>query len=85
MKLRRLFDAFHACDFRQDFGEQLGFVKTLEAAASGAFGEDFGQFVANAFGGNLEDIGREFRDRDERAAFDCISETRGKSHRANHA
>src|SRR5580693_2599383 len=85
MKLRRLFDAFHARDFRQDFGEQFGFVEKLEAAAGGAFGEDFGQFVADAFGGNLENIGGEFRDRDESAALDCIAETRGKSHGANHA
>ena len=85
MKLRRLFDAFHARDFRQDFGEQFGFVEKLEPSASGAFGEDFGQLVADAFGGNLEDIGREFRDCDEGAAFDGISETRGKSDGANHA
>ena len=85
MKLRRLLDAFHARDFRQDLGEQFGFVEKLEAAASGAFGEHFGQLIANAFGGNLENFGREFRDRDERAAFDGIAETRGKSHGANHA
>src|SRR6201993_5471066 len=85
MKLRWLFDAFHARDLRQDFGEQFGFVEKLEAAASGAFGEDFGKLVADAFGGNLEDIGRELRDGDERAAFDRIAESRGESHGANHA
>src|ERR1700757_4913547 len=85
MKLRWLFDAFHARDFRQDFGEQFGFVEKLEAAAGGAFGEDFGQLVSNAFSGNLENIGGEVRDRDESAAFDRIAEASGKSYGSNHA
>ena len=34
MKLRRLLDAFHTRDFRQDFRQQPGFVEELEAAAS---------------------------------------------------
>jgi hypothetical protein len=85
MKLRRLFDPFHARDFRQNFGEELGVVEELEAAASGAFGEDFGQLVADALGGNLENIRDKFRDREESAALDCIAETRSKSHGANHA
>ena len=85
MELRRLFDALHARDFRQDFGEQFGFVEKLEATARGAFGKDLGQLVANALGGNLENIRGKFRDRHERAALDCIAETRGKSHGANHA
>src|SRR5579862_4263692 len=85
MELRRLFDAFHARDFQQDFGEQPGFVEKLEAAASGAFGKNFGQLIADALGGNLKNVGREFGDRHERAALDRIAEPRGESHGANHA
>jgi len=40
MKLRRLFDAFHARNFRQGFRGAVGFVEKLETAASEAFCED---------------------------------------------
>ena len=53
MKLRRLLDALHSRDVRQHRGEQSGFIQQLEAAPRGAFGQQLGQFVANALGGNL--------------------------------
>ena len=48
VELRRLVDAFHARDFRQDFGEQAGFVEQFEGAAGMAFGEHLGELVAHA-------------------------------------
>src|SRR6185437_119611 len=55
--LRRLGDASHAHGFGQDAGEQAKLVEQFEAAARAAFGEDTGKFVANAFSGDLGDLG----------------------------
>ena len=52
MILRRLLDAFHGGDFGKEFDEQAGLVEKFKAAAGGAFGEQFGEFVANAFRGD---------------------------------
>ena len=48
MELRRLLDALHARDFRQELRKKLRFVEQLKGAARGAFSEKFGQLVSNA-------------------------------------
>ena len=85
MKLRRLLDALHPRDFGQKLGQQPRFVEQLEAAARGAFGEQLGEFVAQALGGNLVDFRRELDDRAEGARFDRVAEPRGEAHGAHHA
>ena len=56
MELRRLLDALHPRNFGQDFRQQPRFIEQFEAPAGRAFGQQFGQFVANALGGNLMDL-----------------------------
>ena len=55
MELRRLLDALHPCDFRQNLDEEAGFVEQFEGAAGVAFGEHPGELVANAFAADRMD------------------------------
>ena len=75
----------HAGDFGQQFRQQPGLLQQLEGAARGAFGEQFGQFLAQAFGRDLMNLRRGGLDGGEGRRLDGVIKARGKSHGANHA
>ncbi len=83
MVLRRLLHAFHRRDFGEHHRQQACFVEELEAAPRRAFGQQLGEFIAQALGGNLSDFGSVPLDRRKRGWLDGETETRGKAHRAH--
>ena len=85
MELRRLLDALHLLDFRQDFVQQAGFVQQLEGAARVAFGEHLGELVADAFAADLRDLRRQLLDGAHGVRVDLVAEAGGEAHRAQHA
>ena len=79
MKLGRLLDALHARHVGQHDGEQAGLIEQLESAPRGAFGEQLGQFVADALGRNLRDLRRQRLRRRQR----CRARSRKPNRAAN--
>ena len=85
VKLRGLLDTLHAFDFGEEFVEEAGFMEEFEAAAGSAFGEDAGEFVALAFGGDGVDLRGEFADGVEGVRFNGEVKAGGEADGAEHA
>lgn len=85
VELGRLADALHPGDLGEDFGEQAGFVEEFEAAAGMAFGEEAGEFVADALGGDAGDGGGEGADGREGIGVDVEGEAGGEADGAEEA
>ncbi len=85
MKLRRLLDALHPRNVRKHHGQQSRFLQQLESAPCGAFGQQLGQFIANAFGGNLRNLRGEALRRRHRFRLNLETESRRKPHGPHHA
>ena len=85
MILRWLPDAFHGCDFRQQFAKKSGVVEKLKTVSRGAFGQQLGQFIANALWRHEMDFRGVFANGRQGVRFDLVSEARRKSHRAQHS
>src|SRR4029077_15074545 len=85
MELRRLLDALHRGNLRQDFAEEASLVEQEKGLAGVALGKHFGQFVANSFTRDLMNSAGQLRDRGKRFRLDGVSEARGKTHRTQHA
>ena len=78
-------DAFEAGDLGEDVGEEAEGVEELEAAAGAAFGEDAGELVADALGGDYGDVGGMALDGAGGAGLDREVETSGEADGAEHA
>ena len=85
MKLRRLLDLLHGMNFRKDLAQQARLVKQAKSTRGMALSQHAREFVAHTLAGNLTDLWRELLDRSERFGLDSVLETRGKTHRAQHA
>ena len=68
-----------------NFGEQAEFVEKFEGTAGGAFGEQLGEFFADALGGDNTDFAGVFADGGEGCGFDGVAEARGEADGAEHA
>ena len=81
----RLRDALHLHGFGEDLLEQAGGVEELEAAAGAAFGEDAGEFVADALGGDWWMVAACARDGCGGCGVDREVQARGEADGAQHA
>src|SRR6266478_2236151 len=79
MELRRLLDALHRGNLRQDFAEEASLVEQEKGLAGVALGKHFGQFVANSFTRDLMNSAGQLRDRGKRFRLDGVPEARGKT------
>ena len=85
VELRGLGDAFHGGDFGKQFAEKAEFVEEFETTAGGSFGKEFGEFFANALGGNDVDFAGVFADGGKSCGFDGVAKARGEADGAQHA
>lgn len=81
----RLGDALHAGGFGKEDVEQSGGVEEFETAAGAAFGEDAGEFIADAFGGDGGDGGGEVREGVPGGGFDFEAKAGGEADGAEQA
>ena len=79
VELGRLGDAFHASGLGKEDFEQSGGVEEFGATAGAAFGQDAGEFVADAFGGDGGDGGSEAREGVPGGGFDFEAEAGGEA------
>jgi len=84
MELRRLSDTFHGGDFGEKFGQEAEFIEKFEGSAGGAFGEELGEFLADAFRGNNMDCSRVHSDGGEGFRLDGVVEACSETHGAEH-
>ena len=84
MILRRLLDAFHVFDFRQELVQQARFVQQFECAARVAFSEHLGEFVANAFVADLVNFRSKAPNSRECRRINRVFEASGKADGAQH-
>ncbi len=80
----RLRNALKGGDLRQNFGEEAGGVKELEASAGAAFGQDAGEFAADALGRNAVDAGTERPNCLECGGIETEGEAGGEADGAQH-
>ena len=85
MKLRRLLDALHLFDLRQDLVEQARVVEKFESETRFALRKHLGKLVADAFAADLVDLWRECADRSESLGLNLIAKARGEANRAQQA
>jgi hypothetical protein len=79
MIFRRLLDAVHVVDFRQELGEETESVKELEAIAGSAFGENARKFVADALDRHGADEAGGFADGGCRGGVELEAEAGGEA------
>ena len=84
MKLGRLGNALESGDLRKDVGEQMRGLEKFETATSGAFGEELGEFFANAFGGDFVNSRGVPSNGDEGVGLDGVGKTSGEADGAEH-
>ena len=85
VELGRLGYAAQADGLGQDLGEEAEIEEQLEAAARASLGEDAGEFVADALGADLGDLGGEAADGGGGYGVDLEVEARGEADGAHHA
>ena len=85
MKLRRLRDAFHARDLGQNLSEEAGFIQQFESVTGMAFGEHFGEFVADSFAADGLNARGESADGRKCYRLDFKPEARGEADCAQQA
>lgn len=81
----RLGDALHAGGFGEEDVEESGGVEEFETAAGAAFGEDTGEFIPDAFGGDGGDGGGEAREGVPGGGFDFKAKAGGEADSAEQA
>src|SRR5262249_54225828 len=85
MKLRRLLNALHAFDFRQDLLQRTSVVEQLKCSPRAPLGEHLQAFVANALTAYLVNLWREFADSSKRAGVNLIAKAGSKANSPKHA
>ncbi len=85
MKLRGLRDTLHRGDFRENLDEKAEFIQKFESAPGLALGEQLGEFLANALGGDNTNFVGVFADGSEGCGFDGVAEARGETDGTEHA
>ena len=85
MELRGLLAAFEFFDLGEDFFEESALVEEVEAADAVRVGDDFDEFLADAFGADGVDVGGVNADGVPRGGFDLVVETGGEADGAEEA
>ncbi len=80
VEFRRLFDALHSGNFRQDLAEKACLVQEFKSSPSRPFREQLGKFIAYALRRNLLDFVRMPAYRVERGRFNRETKASGKAH-----